>query len=339
VSTWRWTTILAVGVCSSTPAWAETTSESEAVPIEIASAAQKDLAIKQYRQGLELFDAGQFDKALDLFQTSLSKVDSPNSRLMVARCLEKLERYPEAYREFERVLAEATSLARGVKKYESTRDAAKADLDLVKQKVAIVHLAADGQVTMNGEPVPRPEHPHLVLPPGEAVFALQLQNGERVETKVLLKAGDEQTIALQLPVQAPTEAAPAEAAPPKVFVRDEPNGVSRKTLGYIGLGVGGAGALGFVAFGLLDRQHFEELEDKCPAGRCAASSRDVAESGRFYQAAANVSLGVGVVGLVTGTILLLSGESASTEVGEQAASSRVTDVSFGVGEVSVRGQF
>lgn len=306
------------------------------VPIEAATNAQKKRAVKEYREGLEHFDAQKFEEALASFESSLAQVDSPNSRLMVARCLAKLERSADAYREFTRVLAEATALSRGLDKYEGTRDAARTELAALKQTVAIVHVVTDGSVTLNGAQIEAPASSELVLPPGPATFVLSLSNGAQVTEQVTLAAGEEREVELVVPAQkAPVSVAPVQ---PRVEYRDAPNSVSTETLGYVGLGVGGAGVLGFVVFGVLNSQQHGDLQDACPDNQCPASLREDAESGRFYQTAANVSLGVGVVGLMTGAVLLLSGEAVESST-STSASDTSTELVLGPREVLLRGSF
>lgn len=333
------TTALLLALSSTATAWAEAGEDGArvAVPVEAATRAQTNAAVKLYRQGVEHFEKQEHQPALEAFQRSLAQVDSPNSRLMVARCLDKLNRVSEAYREFERVLREATALAEGLKKYEDTRDAAKKELDQLRARVALVHLETDGEVSLDGTALPSAESQPLVLLPGEVTLALELQNGERVERKLTLAAGAEESVSLMLPKPAP-EPVPTEPPPARVEYRKDPDAIERKTLGYVGLGVAGAGAVGFAVFGLLTKSQFEDIDGQCTNGRCPASLRDDAETGRFYQSAANVSLGLGLVGLGTGLYFLFTGNSvaASTE-GEFEAND--PEIAVGPNELLLRGHF
>lgn len=308
------------------------------VPVEAASRAQTTAAVKLYRQGLEHFEKADYEKALSEFQGSLDQVDSPNSRLMVARCLDKLGRATEAFHELQRVLREATALSQGVKKYESTRDAAASELAQLRHRVAIVHLDVDGRVTLNGTEIERANQPALVLEPGDVTLALALENGERVERKLTLAAGSEETISLRLPNPAPPAAEAPEPPPPTIEYRKDPNAVDRKTLGYVGLGVAGAGGVGFAVFGLLDKNKFESIDERCDEGLCPADLRDDVETGRLYQTAANVSLGVGAVGLATGLYFLLTSSSVDAHTDVEASASS-TEVAVGPSELLVRGRF
>lgn len=313
-------------------------SPETGVPVEAATASQKRVAAKQFQLGIQLYKAEQLERALDLFRMSLSRVDSPNSRLMAARCLAKLERYPEAYREFERVIVEAEELARAIEKYEGTADAAKTELEQVKQKVAIVHLQSEGRVSVNGEAL-EGAHPPLVLEPGEALFVLESSDGRRSAKSIQLEAGTERTVDLDLPVGKIEKV----LAPRVVAQRDDPDTVSKTTLGYVSLGVTGLGVAGFVGFGLLDRHYYEELQDRCVNGQCPDTLRDDAERGRLYQTLANVSLGVGVVSAVTATYMFLSSggkqEEARAKKEGDDEETQAASVVVGLGSLFVRGKF
>jgi hypothetical protein len=85
---------------------------------------------------------------------------------------------------------------------------------------------------------------------------------------------------------------------------------------------------------LLNKTQFEDIDDQCSNARCPADLRDDAETGRLYQTVANVSLGVGVVGLATGLYFLLSGDSVSVSTDDEGA-----EVAVGPSELWLRGRF
>jgi hypothetical protein len=66
-------------------------------------------------------------------------------------------------------------------------------------------------------------------------------------------------------------------------------------------------------FGSIAAADHDRLEDECDATRCPANLRDVAEEGRTFQTYANVSAGIGVVGLVTALYFFLSDSDNADE--------------------------
>ncbi|HEX2731160.1 MAG TPA: CDC27 family protein [Polyangiaceae bacterium] len=326
--------------------------EAMGVPIEVASKAQKEVARKQLQLGIDLLDAGKPADALQVLRMSYQRVESPNTRLMIARALEKLERYPEAYAELQQALSEAEPLARGASKYEDTVAALQSELEQVKAKVALVHLDLGMTLTAEGKPI-EPERwgRVVVLPEGHTAFELKLANGQSRNVSTTLAGGKETTVALLLAAPANAEAAPAELAQPKPAVTSqEQPGVSRKTLGWIGVGMAGVGAASFVTFGLLDKAKHERLSDECGNGVCPADLRDDAERGRTYQSLANVGIGVGVVGLITATYFFLSARSepklsgsdslrASAGTPSQHATQASPQIVIGARSVAISGRF
>ena len=101
--------------------------------------------------------------------------------------------------------------------------------------------------------------------------------------------------------------------------------------------MGLAGLAAFTIFGLVNNSKFSDLESECPNDRCPERLADGAEAGRTYQTLANVGLGVGLVGLGTAAVLLLTDSSpAETEAVVTAAAPRLL---IGPSYVGVRGGF
>jgi hypothetical protein len=294
------------------------------VPIELASKAQKEVARKQLQLGIDLLDAGKFAQALEVLRMSHQRVASPNTRLMIARALSKLERNPEAYAELQLALSEARMLARGASKYEDTVEAAEAELATVRGKVALVQLDLGMHVSMQGKPLEaeRWSQP-LVLPAGKTEFEFRLANGQTRKQSLELSAGQEVKVPLLL------ETTPSDVSPPPVAhepstINKQPiasDGVSRKTLAWASVGIAGVGLLGFATFGFLNKSRFEELEDQCTDTSCPVALREEAETGRTYQSLANVGLGVGAVGLLSATYFFLTASDARPKL-EQGRATR-----------------
>lgn len=317
--------------------------ESEGIPVEAASKNQVEAALKQYRLGVDLMTANRYGEALELFVSSYQKVNSPNSRLMVARVLAKLGRYPEAYVELNGVIADASKLAAGLSKYEKTVEAARVELADVATKVALVKLNVDGQLQVAGAVVPRSRWDEVVpLNAGPVRVVYQLKNGQRVERVTELKNGEINSIDLALPALEAT-ARPQTLAAPAPESRGEA-GVSYSTLGWVSAGAGLVGFASFAAFGLLNQSQFEKLEDACPAGRCPASREEDAEAGRTFQTFANVGLGVGLVGALAATYFWVFTSDAREPESEllQRRSNvgpGTTRVRIGLGSAALEGRF
>ncbi len=327
---------------------------AQPVPIEVASKEQKKVARKQMQLGIDLFKAEKYEEALEMLRSSHEKVSSPNTRLMIANALVKLERYPEAHAELLQVIADAEPLARGEPKYEKTVAAAKAVMESIADKLAFVELSVAAKVSVNGQPLPeRGSTQNLAFEPGNVTFVFDAGEGHQKTVELELKAGQTEQVSLELDPPASAPALPP-APPPPPLPKPVNTGVPHRTLAWVGVGVAGAGAIGFSVFGLMASSRHDQLADGCVGQQCPESLRDVAEEGRSLQTWANVSLGVGIAGLVGATVFFLTSSDAPTSVGVDkkagddparehgsavATLLETTQVGVGVGNVSVRGQF
>src|SRR5262245_28732695 len=102
-----------------------------------AQSDQRAGAQKTYEAGTKLYDSKHYEEALAAFRASYQIVASPNSRLMIARCIRDLGRNAEAYREYEAVVAEASSKG---DKYKGSAAAATEERDELRPKVALLTI-------------------------------------------------------------------------------------------------------------------------------------------------------------------------------------------------------
>lgn len=82
-----------------------------------------------------------------------------------------------------------------------------------------------------------------------------------------------------------------------------------RNLAWIGFGVGAAGLITFAAFGAAASGTFSDLQTRCGNSPCPPSEQGTVDQGRTFTTAANVSLGVGIAGVVAGVVLLIVGRS------------------------------
>lgn len=313
---------------------------AKGVPVEAASASQMKEAVKQYRLGVELLGEAKFEEALGMFRGSYEKVASPNSRLMVARALIKLERYPEAHKELVATIADASELVPTAQKYQQTVDAAKAELAELSAKIGQLKLVVDGKITVNATPIEQSDWQQVqVLAPGQVKVTYELSNGQRVEKAVTLEPGKTTEVELfsPPPASAVTAAASAPAPAPLAI---PPDSVSYDSLAWVSAGVGAGGLLTFAVFGLLNNARFSDLEDRCVNNRCTRDLVADAETGRTYQTLANVGLSVGLVGGLSAAYFFLSQKrQTSAQITKAAASRSNTELMVHADGVTIRGQF
>lgn len=100
---------------------------------EAPHADQKKAAQKMFEAGDALYESGRFDDAVEAFRQSHTLVDSPNSRLMLARSLRELGKTPEACSEFSGTIADAEASGG---RYPEALQAATAELDALKAQTS-----------------------------------------------------------------------------------------------------------------------------------------------------------------------------------------------------------
>jgi hypothetical protein len=108
-------------------------------------------------------------------------------------------------------------------------------------------------------------------------------------------------------------------------------------MGWVGIGIGAAGMLSFGIFGGLTMSEFSDMENLCPSNNCTADVESEADTGRTYQTVANVSLVVGLVGLVGGGTLLLLDSLEGDD--ESDPDDSTPTVAVGPGSVVISGTF
>jgi hypothetical protein len=80
------------------------------------------------------------------------------------------------------------------------------------------------------------------------------------------------------------------------------------TLGWVAAGVGVAGMVMFAVAGSMANSRFSDIQATCGAPPCTDPAlRDDINGGKTLDLIANVGVGIGAVGLVAGTVMLIVG--------------------------------
>lgn len=312
---------------------------AQGTSVESANGEQRRAAQKTFEAGDDLFEYGRYEEAITAFRASQALVASPNSRLMIGRCLRELGRKAEAYAEFAATVDEAEQNGG---RYAETLAAATAERDAMKTQIAFLVVDAAAEPGLEGFRIgeQRYSSEHFSKP-------IALDPG-RVEVVTIVNGADGRTATLDaeagktypLPTGDGQSAAPAAAAPPpsppaqsestKVVATTD-SGSGLRTAAWISAGVGVAGAAGFAIFGMMSKSQYDSLDEECPGGRCAPDRQADIDSGERNQLFANIGLAVGVVGIGVGaTLFVLSSGSDEPEHGR---------VTVGPAGVAYRGSF
>ena len=278
-------------------------SSASAAPPPDASPQQIEEAKRRYSEGHAKFLAGRYEEALAILVQSNALVPSPNSGLLIARCLYELNRHVEAYEKFQEVESAALDLVRaGETRYGETAAAAAKEKGAARARIAILRLSSRAGVsaTMDGKPVVlSATGDGLVMhDPGPVKIVFRQDRYDDTHA-VMAEAGKEMLVSYR----PPPDVTPQPSTPPPVERTSESRGVPWYGWATGGVALVGVGA--FVGFGLSSESTYSNLDSRC-APRCTDAERAEADDGRRMQTYANIGLVVGLVaGLIT-TIIVLS---------------------------------
>ena len=272
--------------------------------------------------GAAQYDAGEYEKARDLFHRANAAYPAPTLVLWEARSLVKLgrlveaeekyatvERYPlrvddpEAFRVAVREAREETeNLRRRIPTLTITvgGEEAKDPSAEVRIDDRVVNPALLGYPN----PIDPGDHKVSLWVSGEEVAHVTVSVDEREQVPIELRSSPPEPLA---PPPAPEPLAPPPLAttPPPATPRDRHLGV-RRTLGWIGLGVGIAGVgTGTVAGVIATRKH-SVLKEHCPNDECPPEYHDDLNAFRSLRTVSTVGYTVGLIGVAGGVGLLLS---------------------------------
>jgi hypothetical protein len=302
---------------------------------------EKAGAQKTFEAGTKLYDAHRYKEALTALRASYQILSSPNSHLMIARCLREMGNSREAYREFQAVAAEAREKG---PKYVSAATAATEEGDEVKQRLGFVTVTVKttgpkeavkvklGDETLDASSIGTP----VPVDPSTVAVTAEAPDGSSARAEVTVAAGESQTVELTLTppaADAPPPAPPPQEEPKPVVVSS--SGVPLRTWAYVAGGVGVAGLATFAIFGSMSNSKYNDLKDACPTGPCAGHQDEI-DAGKTDQLIANIGLGVGIVGLGVGTALFFIGGKSDGDEQHAAAPVRVN---LGLRSVAVQGIF
>lgn len=304
---------VAATVSITKPAWAQGARVTE------ASAKQKRGATKAYLKAVKAFEAGKYEQALTLLKESFERVASPNSELMIARTLIKLDRPVEALTALESSIKEAEHLAVNDEKYGKTVEAAQKELNDLRSELAFVRLMPPGKATLDGEELAATNWGQAIArKPGQAALVVQYPNRSPISKSLTLSKGQVLEVQTELPEPVEPAAPPTPSEPKPPPPRDD--GLDRKSVAYVSGAIGLAGLATFGAFTAMNVTQFGTLRDECTQGVCDESTLDDAETSSAYRTLSYVGLGIGVTGIGIATVVLVSGESSSEKEGQPTAS-------------------
>ncbi len=242
------------------------------------------------------------------FRGSIEIVQSPNTRLYVARTLREMGRLVEAYAELGRTIAEAKEHEHEDGRYGKAAQAADAERAELAKKLGFVRLgirgaADDGKLTVGGTEIVRAGwvQPIPVMP-GSVDIVLTNPGHDPVTKNA--NVGADTTIDISLEADGGT--GQVTPPPPPPTTPDETHsGPPWRPAWIAGYGVGVFGLGMFAIAGAMSNGTYSDVKAACGTGPCPASQADLVSRGQREQTIANVGLVIGIVGVVAGTVFLV----------------------------------
>jgi hypothetical protein len=266
------------------------------------SDADRATARKLAQQGQEALDHKDYTTAVDRFDRARQLIPAPTIALGLARAQVGLGKLVAAQETYARIVREGVAPGASAVFTKAVADA-RTELDALEPRIPTVVIELKGapsaKVTLDGAVIPaaalgvsRPVDPgkHGVRAeadgflPAEASFTVDERKSERVAL-TLVPAPTQANDALK----ADASAAPAKSSP-------------MRTVGFVGIGLGGAGLILGGITGAMALGKHSELAPLCPMGHCTNQGPAIDQ----YHLYANLSTAGFVVGgafAVTGIVL------------------------------------
>jgi hypothetical protein len=281
---------------------------------------QRFQAEQRFLRGKQLYQQGKYDEALVELRASLDIVQSPNTRLLIARCLRDKGNIVAAYVEFGRASVAAKELAAIDARYASAAKGADDDRAALEQKIGFVTVTVqnatdDTKLIVGGEEIRRAAwvEPAPVAP-GTTEISVETPGHEPVKKTVTVGAKQRAAITIDAATGASTTGATEPVTPPPP--PEPPPSSDRTSLrpwAYVAGGVGLVGLLTFAIEGSAANSTYSDLKSACPNGRCPPTESSVISSGKTKQTIANIGLVVGILGVAGGVTLFVLSQSKTEE--------------------------
>jgi hypothetical protein len=266
-----------------------------------------DRARSQFHQGLALETAGDWAGALAIFQQVAYVKLTPQVRFHVGLCEEHLGQLAAALGDYELAAHEAEE---GKVAEVSAQVAARRDDLKARIPQLVITRGAGGDyaaVSLDGVSIGASSI-GVKLPVDPGPHSVEARASGYKPFRVTIEIAEKESKNVEITLEKiPSPAAPADSlGAPSARAPETGSEPSRPSV--LPFVVGGAGVVSVgagVVFLLLRQNAIKTLDGMCtlPNHQCPPSAQSTYDQGRTYNTLANVTLGVGVVGIGVGTVL------------------------------------
>ncbi|MBW2454060.1 MAG: hypothetical protein JRI68_06105 [Deltaproteobacteria bacterium] len=302
------------------------------------SDADRATARSLYIDGRKALEAGDFETAADKFSRGEALFHAPTMMVGLARAYVGLGKYVEAMESYNKVIRE--ELPDGAPDaFVTAKEEAQKEVVGLDEKIGWVTISVEGpseaavllddaEVSVASLGVKR------AVNPGDHLVKVTAAGYVPAEQSFAIEPGATETVSLTLEVD-PDGGGEPSGGDTSVSTDD---GSTLRLVGFVGLGLGGAGlVLGAVTGGLAMGKH-GDLSDNCPDGQCPADQQDTLDSYETMGTLSTIGFIAGGVLAATGLVLVLVAPSGDGDGADQASATVVT-TEIGPGHVSATVRF
>jgi hypothetical protein len=285
--------------------WAAFVAIVVAIP-SVASAEPSDIdkarAQVLFEEGRELLETGKIDAACDRFERSQKLEPASGTLLNLAACHERAGRIATAWVVFHDAIGAATRDGRADREA-FAREHITALTPRLPRIVVRGHACTGCELFLDGRRVDRAVVSEVTpIDPGEHRLVMRAPSGNETEAvKATAREGD--LVEMAVPSLL-TPASTADAPPPPAS--------SKRTLGFVSLGVSAAALGAGVFFGVRALSLGADADAACPAPACSdPGAVDLSQQADTSAWIANAAIGTAVLTGGLGAYLLLTSKSPS----------------------------
>jgi hypothetical protein len=271
--------------------------------------------------GVKAYQANDYTTALEKFDKAYTLVKAPSLGLWSARALVRLGRLVEASERYLEVTRLTVSGGDEAVQKQAQADA-RTELDALAPRIPSIVILIEGAtpsevtVTLHGVDLApelvgerRPANPGHVVVVGR-------RGEEEVRAEANLVEGEQKTLRLAftpLPVTGAATATTELSAPPPSDYKGK-LGSTQRLLGWISIGVGGAGLAVGGAFGAMALSTQSELDEseECDDRKCSPSQQDNVDELGTQRTISTVGFIAGGVLAATGIVLVFTAPKGDT---------------------------
>jgi hypothetical protein len=280
-----------------------TTSVGSTAQAYADEAALSDEAVRLGHEGLALYEAAQWESALQRFEQASRRAFSPVLLLYMARCHGNVGRLQEAARLLARLASYPLAVDAPVPWVSAVRDA-RAELGSLRARVPSLRVSGTEvlRVSVDGKPAALGER--IELDPGIHSVAAELTSGRIVQRQVALVEGQQDLPVVFEPRVGPLSRTRQQAPKLRDDVGRRPSAYRRAA--WLTGGAGLAAAIVGSVVGVMASSRTSSLRSRCEGNACPRELQPDAERARDLANVSTAAFGIaGVNAVFSVTFLLL----------------------------------